>query len=188
MGSFHLSHNRNSLNPQFLPSILRQVCSQSSKGQAGFWLCFGLTVFRYEVIFFFFFFLFTGALAACVSSQAKGPIRTAGAGLPLSQTESSSRICHLPGGLRQRAILNPLIEARGGTRILTKHSRVLNPLSHDGNSDKTVFIIHGCESVSWQELLLRAALCGSFHRVRAGCSLMVVAVTSPTLYGDSLAS
>ena len=33
----------------------------------------------------------------------------------------------------QRRILHPLSEARGQMHILTDTSRVLNPLSHDGN-------------------------------------------------------
>ena len=36
--------------------------------------------------------------------------------------------------LRQSWILNPLIEARGQTRILMDTSQTLNPLSHKGNS------------------------------------------------------
>ena len=49
-------------------------------------------------------------------------------------TPDSSHICDLHCSSRQCQILNPLSEARDGTRILTDTSQVLNALSHNGNS------------------------------------------------------
>ena len=49
-------------------------------------------------------------------------------------TPDPSRICNLRQSLWQRGILSPLSEARDGTRILKDTSRILNLLSHNGNS------------------------------------------------------
>ena len=47
-------------------------------------------------------------------------------------TPDSSHICDLHHSLWQCQVLNPLSEARDGTRILLD-SQILNPLSHSGN-------------------------------------------------------
>ena len=52
-------------------------------------------------------------------------------------TPDLSRVCR---SSRQHQILNPLIEARDRTRIPMDTSRVLNPLSHNGNSSFSVSI------------------------------------------------
>ena len=49
-------------------------------------------------------------------------------------TPDLSHICNVHCSLRQGWILNPLREARDGIHILMDASRVLNPLSHNGNS------------------------------------------------------
>ena len=45
-----------------------------------------------------------------------------------------SHVCNLDCSSQQCQILNPLIEAKDWTHILMDTSRVLNPLSHNGNS------------------------------------------------------
>ena len=50
-----------------------------------------------------------------------------------------SHICDLCCSLWQCQILHPLSEARDRTRILTETSQVLNPLSHNGNSEPQEF-------------------------------------------------
>jgi len=49
-------------------------------------------------------------------------------------TQGPSRICDLHHSSWQCQILNPLSEARDQTSILMDTSRVLNLLSHNGNS------------------------------------------------------
>ena len=48
-------------------------------------------------------------------------------------------ICNLRCGLRHHWILNSLSEAKDQTHILMDTSRVLNPLSHNGNSLKALY-------------------------------------------------
>ena len=71
------------------------------------------------------------ASAAHVSSQARGPIGAAAAGLHHSHSNCQigypCDLCHNSG---QCQILNALSEARDQTQNL---SGVLNPLSHNGN-------------------------------------------------------
>ena len=45
-----------------------------------------------------------------------------------------SLICDLPHSSGQHGVLNPVSEAKDGTRILTDTGQILNPLSHFGNS------------------------------------------------------
>ena len=49
-------------------------------------------------------------------------------------TPDPSHICNLCHSSQQHQILNPVSEARDRTLILMDTSRVLNPLSHKGNS------------------------------------------------------
>ena len=77
-------------------------------------------IFTYIRVFFFSFLLFTATPVAYGSSQARGQIRAAAA--------TYATTC----GKCQ--ILNPLSEARDKNPILTETCRVLNLLSHSGNS------------------------------------------------------
>ena len=61
-----------------------------------------------------------------------------------------SHVCDLHHSSWHRQILNLLSETRDQTRILMDTSQVLNLLSHNGNSNKIVFITHICS------LLLKA--------------------------------
>ena len=49
-------------------------------------------------------------------------------------TPDLSHVCDLPHSSRQCRILNPLSEARDGTRRLMVPSRIRQPLRHDGSS------------------------------------------------------
>ena len=51
----------------------------------------------------------------------------------------ASRVCNLYHSKHQSWILNPLREARDQTHNLMDTSRVLNPLSHNGNSQTLQF-------------------------------------------------
>ena len=57
-----------------------------------------------------------------------------------SATPDPSHICNLHRSLWQHWILNPLSEARDQTCILLDTSRILNPLSHNGNSAYFFFL------------------------------------------------
>ena len=58
----------------------------------------------------------------------------------VTETPDLSCICDLHCSSWQYQILNPLSEARDQTCILMDTSRVLNPLSHNGNSLHHLFI------------------------------------------------
>ena len=89
----------------------------------------------YLIPYFFFFFL----PMAYRSSQARGWIGAAAAGLcPATVMWDPSHIWDLHHSLRQCRILNPLSKARDWTRILIDTSRILKPLSHNGNSLKII--------------------------------------------------
>ena len=53
-------------------------------------------------------------------------------------TRDPSHVCNLHHSLRQHRILNPLSEARDRTRSSRRLCRVLDLLSHDENSSKTI--------------------------------------------------
>ena len=55
-----------------------------------------------------------------------------------------SHICDPTPHLRQRWILNPLSKARDSTRILMDTGPVLNPLSHNRNSQDSHFLRNDC--------------------------------------------
>ena len=78
--------------------------------------------------------IWTSAPAAYGRSQARGRIRAAVAYTTAATTLDPSHICNLCHSLQQHWILNPLSEAWDQICILMKTSRVLNPLSHNGNS------------------------------------------------------
>ena len=88
------------------------------------WLmwAFYFSYILYNFSFFLFFFcIFMATPSAYRSSQARGWIRAAAA------------VCDLHHSSQQCWIFNPLI-TRDRTCILVNTSRVLNPLSHNGNS------------------------------------------------------
>ena len=81
------------------------------------------------------FFFFRPTPVAYGSSQARGRIRAAPAGLHHSPAMSDlSHICELCHSLWQCQILNPLGWARDWTSILMDTSWVLNQLNHNRNS------------------------------------------------------
>ena len=76
------------------------------------------------------------------SSQARGEIRAAAAGLHHSHSRAGSKLLLQPT-LHLEIMLgsfNPISKARGRTRILMITSWVLNPLSYSGNSSSMFFI------------------------------------------------
>ena len=62
-----------------------------------------------------------------------------------------SHICKLHHSSQLCWILNPLSEARDGTRILMDSSRVCNLLSHDGNSQPKVSLISRSMEIRYLE-------------------------------------
>ena len=88
-----------------------------------------------SMIFFFFFFFFRllsvayGSSHTRVKSDLQLPAYATGAA-----TLDSSHVWNLHCSSWQCQILNPLSEARDGTRILRHTSRVRNPLSYNENS------------------------------------------------------
>ena len=90
------------------------------------------------VCFYLFILALFYFLATCVaygSSQARGQSGAIAAGLCHSHSNAGSElICDLQHSSWQRWILNPLSEAWNQTCIFRCTSRVLNPLSHIGNS------------------------------------------------------
>ena len=90
--------------------------------------------------FSFSFFLFTSTPVANRSSQARGQIRAAAETYTTATAmQDPSRICDLHHSLWQYQILNPLNEARDRTASSWRLHGVLNPLSHNENSQKSVF-------------------------------------------------
>ena len=90
--------------------------------------------------FFFFFPIFRAAPLAYVSFPGKGSNPSCSC-WPTPQPwhqqiamPDLNRICDLHHNSSQHQILNQLSEARNQTSILMDTSRVLNPLSHNGNS------------------------------------------------------
>ena len=67
-------------------------------------------------------------------------------------TPDRSRICDLCPSSWQRGILNPLSEARDGTRILVGTSRVLHLMNPNGDSYYNIFLKKGwrCNSHTTQ--------------------------------------
>ena len=57
-------------------------------------------------------------------------------------TPDPSHICNLCHNLWQCRCLNPPSEARDRTLILTDISWILNPMSHNGNSDGPSFLVN----------------------------------------------
>ena len=85
-----------------------------------------------------FFFLFMAVPVAYRSSQARGRIGAAAAGLCHSHSNARSQLRLQPmWQLVATPILNPVSEARDETCILMDTRWVLNPLSHNGNSNGT---------------------------------------------------
>ena len=102
--------------------------------------------------FFSFFYLFRATPAAYGSSQARGRIGAAAAGLHHSHSNNgSSCLCDLCYSSQQCQILNPLSEARDPTYILVDTSRACN---HNGNSGAWILIWGGVKRK--QELAVRA--------------------------------
>ena len=52
-------------------------------------------------------------------------------------TPDPSHVCDLQHSSQQRQILNPWSRVRDQTHVLTDITQVLNPLSHDGNSQRS---------------------------------------------------
>ena len=87
-----------------------------------------------------FLFIFLLPPAAYGSSQARGQIRAAAETYTTATaTQDPSCICDLHHSLWQYQILNPLNEARDRTASSWRLHGVLNPLSHNENSQKSVF-------------------------------------------------
>ena len=80
----------------------------------------------------FFFIIIMASPEVYGSSQSRGWIRTAAAGLHHSHSNARSEL-YLHCSLRQHQILNPLGKARVVTHILMDISWILNLLSHSGN-------------------------------------------------------
>ena len=92
------------------------------------------TLQQKSFFFFFSFFFFTATSAAGegLNQRCSCPcMATAPA------TLDASCICDLRHSLWQCRILNPLIEARDPTQVLTDTNQVLNLLSHNRNSQKS---------------------------------------------------
>ena len=66
-----------------------------------------------------------------VESELQLPVYTT-----VTAMQDPSHICNLHRRLQQRRMLNPLSEARDQTNILVTRCGVLNPLSHNGNSNR----------------------------------------------------
>ena len=93
----------------------------------GGWGCVYIHIYIW--VFFGFFLSFYGSTRGICSSQARGHIGAAAAGLH----HSHRNLCCT---LWQCWILVPLNKARDRTGFLKDTSWVLNPLSHNGNSKK----------------------------------------------------
>ena len=92
--------------------------------------CYGLADVSFISLFFI---LFRAAPAVCGSSQARGRIWAASTAM-----QDPSQVFSLHQSSWQRQILNLLSEAMDGTHILMDINQVLNPLSHNGNSLKSL--------------------------------------------------
>ena len=85
--------------------------------------------------FGFTYFLFRVTPVAHLTSVARGQIGAAAKAYATAMAPSDPNcICNLRCSLQQHQILNPLREVRDGTHLLMDISRVLNPVSHNGNS------------------------------------------------------
>ena len=95
---------------------------------------FGMGFIKCPMFSFFFFFVRAAPMAYGGSQLEVEPELQ----LPAYATAmpDPSRIYDLPHSSQQHLILNPLSEARDGTRKLMVTSWVHNPLSHNGNSLK----------------------------------------------------
>ena len=98
----------------------------------------------YNIPHFFYLFIFRATSVACGSSQARGQIGAAAAGLQQCRIQATSEtyatamqdpshIWDLRHSSEPHLILNPLNEARDGTCILIDTSWVFNLLRHNGN-------------------------------------------------------
>ena len=95
-----------------------------------------LTWFVYQMVMIYIrIFLFRASPVAYGHSQVRGPIRAAAASLHHSHSHSGTELHWRPTPqLMATQILNPLSEAGGQTHDLMDTSGILNPLSHNGNS------------------------------------------------------
>ena len=83
----------------------------------------------------FFFFYFYSCNCRIWKFPGEGLNQSYSCGLATARAKLDlNRICNLCCSLRQCWILNPLREARDGTRNITEISQVLNPLCCNGNS------------------------------------------------------
>ena len=87
------------------------------------------------------FCLFRATPKAYGGSQARGPTGAAAAGLHHSHSSTTCCTCDLHHSSRQCQVLNPLSEARDGTRILRDASWVHYLLSHGGSSTNIVYML-----------------------------------------------
>ena len=95
--------------------------------------------FQYSNFCCTFFFFFSGPWhleipGLGVKSELQLPAYTTA-----TATQDLSHVCDVHGSLQQPWILNPLSEAKDQIRILMDTSRILNPLSHQGNSTPPFF-------------------------------------------------
>ena len=91
----------------------------------------------------FFFFLFRDATAPSGSSQARGGNRAAAARLHHSQgnTGTKTTASTYSAALWQCRIHTPLSKARDWTCNLMDSSQIHNPLSHNGKSKNSIFLL-----------------------------------------------
>ena len=99
------------------------------------------------VVFVFVFCLFRSVPAACGSSQARGWIGAIAASLHHSHSNARIQAVSLTyTTAHSNTILNPLSEARDQTCVLMVTSRILNVLSHNGNSP--IYFINSSKRMS----------------------------------------
>ena len=118
----------------FLPTVswFKKICYQLLRHN----FSMQKNYYYYQLIIYF----FRAVPVAYGSSQARGQIETAAAGLQHSHSNTGSK-SHLQLTLQlwQHRILNPLSKARDWICILMDTSHALNLLSHRGNSQKNYF-------------------------------------------------
>ena len=93
--------------------------------------------------FFFCVCVFLGPPAAYGDSQARGLIGAIAASQSQSHSNAGSKllVCDLHHGSWQCWILNPMSKARDGTRNVMVPSQLRLPMSHDGNSSGSFFML-----------------------------------------------
>ena len=90
----------------------------------------------FELDLYLFIYFIVAPQTACGSSQARGQVRAAAAGLYHSHSNTRSQLHLRPiSRLTRCGFLSPLREARDWTCILMDTGGVLNPLSHNRNSE-----------------------------------------------------